>query len=90
MYSPGPDPSGKAVPIGIFEAGKPKFKIERDSLPDVTVWNLWDQKASSMGDFEPKDGWKHMICVEPGAVSDWIKLEGGDAWEGSMRITAAE
>ncbi len=41
-----------------------------------------------MGDFAPKDGWKNMICVEPGAVRGWTKLEAGDAWEGSQIITA--
>lgn len=29
-----------------------------------------------------------MICVEPGIVDSWIKLEAGDAWEGSQIITA--
>jgi hypothetical protein len=29
-----------------------------------------------------------MICVEPGIVGSWIKLEAGDAWEGSQIITA--
>ena len=37
-----------------------------------------------MADFAPKDAWKRYICVEPGAVSKWVRLEGGDAWEGSV------
>ncbi len=41
-----------------------------------------------MKDFEPKTGFKQMICVEPGSVSEWVKLEAGDAWEGSQYLTA--
>jgi glucose-6-phosphate 1-epimerase len=72
----------------VTEDSKPKFKITRDALPNVTVWNLWNEKAAGMGDFAPKDGWKNMICVEPGVVGSWTKLEAGDAWEGSQIIAA--
>jgi glucose-6-phosphate 1-epimerase len=56
--------------------------VSRDSLPNVTVWNGWEDKIKGMGDFEPKDGWKQYICIEPGTILGWTKLEGGDAWEG--------
>lgn len=39
-----------------------------------------------MGDFEPKDGYKNMVCVEVGAVNGWTKLEGGESWEGGQLI----
>ena len=39
-----------------------------------------------MADFGPEDGWKSMVCVEPGQVSGWTKLEAGDAWEGTQVI----
>lgn len=42
-----------------------------------------------MADFEPKDGWKQMVCVEPGAVSSWVTLEAGDTWEGQQTVSAA-
>ena len=72
----------------VTEDGKPIFRITRDALPNITVWNLWNEKAATLGDFAPKDGWKNMICIEPGAVGSWTKLEAGDAWEGSQIITA--
>lgn len=77
------------MPLTITENDKSKFLITRDALPNVTVWNLWNEKAAGMADFAPKDGWKNMICVEPGAVDSWTKLEAGDAWEGSQIITAS-
>ncbi|KAL9115329.1 MAG: hypothetical protein Q9227_000650 [Pyrenula ochraceoflavens] len=71
------------IPITINDARNPRFSIEdRNGFPDATVWNLWEDKAKAMADFEPKDGWKRYVCVEPGAVSGWTKLEAGDAWEG--------
>lgn len=69
--------------LTVNEAGQPSFVITRDSLPNVTVWNGWEDKIKGMGDFEPKDGWLRYLCIEPGSVEGWTKLEGGDAWEGS-------
>ena len=50
------------------------------------VWNPWKEKAASIGDFEPKDGYKNMICVEVGSVKGWQKLEGGETFEGGQVI----
>jgi len=57
-------------------------------MSDATVWNPWSEKTAGMADFGPKDGWKRVLCVEPGAVSGWVKLEAGDAWEGGCLMTA--
>ncbi|PNP37622.1 hypothetical protein TGAM01_v200403 [Trichoderma gamsii] len=83
VYTPVKGPSH---PVVISEGGAAKFRIVRDNLEDVVVWNPWVDKAASMGDFEPKDGWKNMVCAEAGAVSSWQKLEKGDAYEGAQTI----
>jgi glucose-6-phosphate 1-epimerase len=70
----------------IVEAGKPRFDIVRDKLSDTVVWNPWKEKAAGMGDFEPKDGFMKMLCVEVGAVASWTKLEGGEEWEGGQLV----
>ncbi|KAL6877013.1 aldose-1-epimerase [Trichoderma novae-zelandiae] len=77
---------GPGHPVVIAEGGVAKFRVVRDNLDDVVVWNPWVDKAAGMGDFEPKDGWKTMVCVEAGAVSSWQKLEKGDAFEGAQTI----
>ena len=41
-----------------------------------------------MGDFAPDDGYKNMICVEAGAVGGWVKVEGGETWEGGQIMTS--
>lgn len=75
-------------PIIVKEGGKDSLVCTRDALPDATVWNGWEDKIAGMGDFEPKDGWKRYLCIEPGTVSSWTKLEAGDAWEGSSIFEA--
>jgi glucose-6-phosphate 1-epimerase len=52
------------------------------------VWNPWIEKAKGMGDFEPKDGYKNMLCVEAGSVKEWIKLDAGEGWEGGQIVKA--
>ncbi|KAI0171270.1 aldose-1-epimerase [Pestalotiopsis sp. NC0098] len=84
VYTPSKGPSH---PVDVIEDGETKYSIVRDNLEDVVVWNPWVDKANSIGDFEPKDGYKNMICVEAGAVKGWQKLEAGDAFEGAQVIS---
>ena len=72
----------------ILEDGKKRFELVRDALGDIVVWNPWIEKAKGMSDFEPKEGYKNMVCVEAGSVSRWLTLEGGDTWEGGQTIKA--
>ena len=68
--------------------GKPHLDVVRDNLEDSVVWNPWIEKAKGMGDFEPKDGYKNMVCVEVGAVDGWQKLEPGETFEGGQILKA--
>jgi len=72
----------------ILEKGTPRFDVVRDKLVDTVLWNPAKEKAAGMGDFEPKDGWKNMVCVEVGAVGGWTSLEGGEEWEGGQTVKA--
>ncbi|KAL4867323.1 hypothetical protein BDV12DRAFT_121194 [Aspergillus spectabilis] len=82
------DPS---LPLIISETSsdgseKDMFRITRKGLSDAVVWNPWIEKAKSMGDFSPDEGYKNMVCVEAGAVSGWQGLEAGESWEGGQFI----
>lgn len=46
-----------AEPLTILEGGKPKIAFERQNLPNVTVWNPWEN-YTKMSDFAP--GYKQM------------------------------
>ncbi|USW47320.1 Putative aldose 1-/Glucose-6-phosphate 1-epimerase, galactose mutarotase-like domain superfamily [Septoria linicola] len=72
----------------VVEDGKPSLDVTRDNLKDLVVWNAWIEKAKSMGDFEPKDGYKKYICVEVGSVDGFEVLSAGDTWEGGQILKA--
>ncbi|KAI2619022.1 galactose mutarotase-like protein [Hypomontagnella submonticulosa] len=84
VYTPAKGPSS---PVVVSEEGEAVFSIVRDNLKDVVVWNPWTDKAAGMGDFEPKDGFKNMICVEAGSVKGWITLDPSDVFEGAQTIS---
>jgi glucose-6-phosphate 1-epimerase len=39
------------------------FTLYRKNFADVVVWNPYEEGAASIGDFEPKDGWKNMVLL---------------------------
>ncbi|CCE64088.1 hypothetical protein TPHA_0G02530 [Tetrapisispora phaffii CBS 4417] len=56
----------------------------RENLSDAVVWNPWIKKSAGMGDFEPKDGYKNMLCVEPGHIHDLVTLRAKQKWSASQ------
>jgi len=64
-----------------------KVTLHRKNLPDVVVWNPWIEKAKGMGDFDD-EGYKSMVCVEPGYVSNRKILKPGEEWTGSQWMTS--
>jgi glucose-6-phosphate 1-epimerase len=78
------------VPVSIISTennNTPQLSITREMLNTVTLWNPWVEKAKGMSDFGDEE-YKVMVCVEPGAVSNFQSLEAGDSWVGSQTIKA--
>ncbi|KAI1809575.1 galactose mutarotase-like protein [Poronia punctata] len=84
VYTPSTSPSS---PIVVKEGGSTVFNIVRDNLKDVVVWNPWIEKANGLGDFEPKEGFKNMICIEAGAVREFTNLDPGDVFNGAQTMS---
>jgi hypothetical protein len=59
----------------VLANNKPLFTLTRDNFKDVVVWNPYVEGASSMGDFEPKSGWKNMVSKL--LISLKLDLRGG-------------
>lgn len=74
----------KGVPesktIQVVERGNVVHNVDRVNLPDVVVWNPWVDKSAGMADFAPKDGYKKMVCIEPGSVANFVHLLPGEQW----------
>ncbi|GAV55480.1 hypothetical protein ZYGR_0AV01110 [Zygosaccharomyces rouxii] len=66
--------------IQVVDRGQPVHTVKRHNLPDTVVWNPWTEKAGGMADFEPKDGFLQMVCIEPGHVHDLVTLAPGQSW----------
>lgn len=66
--------------VQVVDKGHPVHTVKRHNLPDAVVWNPWVEKSKGMGDFEPKSGYKNMVCVEPGHVHDFVVLQPGEKW----------
>lgn len=59
------------------------------TLTDTVVWNPWTDKANSLSDFTPKEGFHQMVCIETGKVCQFVTLEKGQNWIGSVTYTAS-
>lgn len=66
--------------IQVIDKGHPIHTVKRHNLPDVVTWNPWVEKSKGMADFEPKSGFKEMVCVEPGHVHSLLELQPGQSW----------
>jgi len=72
--------------VSIDVSGRPAFRITREGLPDVVIWNPWLHASETMADFRPEQGYKNMICVEPGYVHEFKALDAGTWQKQKLRI----
>ncbi|EDO17755.1 hypothetical protein Kpol_1033p62 [Vanderwaltozyma polyspora DSM 70294] len=76
--------------IQVVNRGVPIHSVKRTNLPDAVVWNPWTKKSGGMADFEPKNGYLNMVCVEPGHVHDFVTLAPGETWKASQKLYNGE
>jgi len=79
----------------VYEDAGKDYKIKwpagcvemRTSLNDLVIWNPQAELGKSIADME-EGGWKKYVCVEPGHVRGFIKLEkGAQPWVGQQVLT---
>ncbi|KAF4623390.1 hypothetical protein D9613_001839 [Agrocybe pediades] len=61
------------------------IEIKAKGFKDVVVWNPQEEGAK-IGDMETQ-GWKKYVCVEPGYVRGFVKLEPQQKWTGQQVLT---
>jgi len=62
------------------------IKVKAIGFKDVVVWNPNADAASKLADME-EGGWEKFVCVEPGYVSEYVKLESGKTWIGGQTLS---
>lgn len=72
--------------LQIVDKGNVLLTLTRENLPDAVVWNPWIKKSEGMGDFQPKSGYLNMLCIEPGYVAEYYKLDKGQKWTASQTM----
>ncbi|XP_025798001.1 putative glucose-6-phosphate 1-epimerase [Panicum hallii] len=66
---------------------KRSFVISKEGLPDVVVWNPWENKPKTMVDFGDEE-YKQMLCVDAAVVERAIILKPGEEWTGKLELSA--
>jgi len=62
--------------------------LRSENFKDVVVWNP-AENGRNIGDME-EEGWKRFLCVEPGYVRGFVKLEAGERWIGQQVLDLTE
>ncbi|KAF8078613.1 galactose mutarotase-like domain-containing protein [Lyophyllum atratum] len=62
--------------------------VRSKNLKDVVVWNP-QEAGRQIGDME-EGGWERYVCVEPGYVRGFVKLEPGKTWIGQQVLTVMD
>lgn len=70
----------------LIDAGR-TLAIAQRGFRDSVVWNPGPEGSAARRDMEPDD-YRHMLCVEAGAVEIPVVLEAGAAWSGGQTLTA--
>lgn len=75
-----------ANPLVVRSRGR-ALAMEADGLPDVVIWNPWEKKCAALADM-PKDGFRHMLCVEGAAIRKPVIVAPGEVWCGRQTLVA--
>jgi len=68
--------------------GSGGVRIKTANLKDVVVWNP-QEEGRKLADMED-GGWKNYICVEPGFVRGFVKLNAGERWIGQQVLSVMD
>jgi glucose-6-phosphate 1-epimerase len=69
--------------------GRTALRIETMGFGDTVVWNPGAALAADLADLAPGEH-DRFVCVEPACVEPRITLAAGEAWCGTLRMTACD
>jgi len=59
------------------------MELQLHAFTTLTIWNPQAEAGSKIGDME-ENGWERFVCVEPGYVRGFKRLEPGEKWVGQQ------
>lgn len=71
----------------LLRDGERALGIHGENFADVVVWNPWEEKCAALADM-PRDGFRHMLCVEAAAAARPVRVEPGEDWWGRQTLVA--
>ena len=74
-----------APPFTQLEDKARTFRIEQRGFTETVVWNPGAEKGAKMPDM-PRDGYRHMLCVEAASVEPPVILQPGTEWTGGQAV----
>lgn len=69
----------------LLRDGDRALGLHSENFPDVVVWNPWESKCAALPDM-PRDGFRHMLCVEAAAALQPVRVEPGADWWGRQTL----
>jgi len=82
----------RAFTDSVYEDAPPKvdvswpgggLQVQLHGFTTLTIWNPQAEAGSKIGDMEA-NGWERFVCVEPGYVRGFKRLEPGEIWVGQQ------
>lgn len=71
----------------LLRDGDRSLGIHASGFPDVVVWNPWEQRCRDLPDM-PRDGFRHILCVEAAVARQKTELDAGESWAGRQTLIA--
>lgn len=66
----------------------PTLLTINSTMPDFVTWNPGSIESAKLSDLST-DGFQKFVCVETGAIQNFIALEPGQHWQGEQRISTS-
>lgn len=76
-----------ASPTLLLREPSRSLGIHSENLPEVVVWNPWEDKCAEFADMPP-GGFRRMLCVEAAVIETPVCLARGESWWGRQTLLA--
>jgi glucose-6-phosphate 1-epimerase len=76
-------------PVTLVRSGTSALKIKATGFDEWMVWNPGQEAAELLVDM-PVDDWQYFVCIEPVCITNPVKLNPGQSFEGILHAQLIE